>query len=539
MKVDCPGCKTTYRLARLPSARAWTTCKRCGERFLVEPPSNDQDGVQGQARNMKQKVPEKSVLQQIQSLKDKELRHADTQSRWYKRKGLVLPSLLTLLLCFIVYGVLTGSTGRLFTSYFNSEKASDDKNKVQIDYFGGLNTEYVTINNIKYKIIDDYIKWVPILYSEKNFIEIEKRISSLLEDNNEQKSYELQTLYTTLSVISDKKYVNQMHSVLNEWCKKQPNSHIPWLVRGSFYIEYAWLIRGGGFAKTVKKAAWPKFQEKLRQAKKDLERAWKLNPNDPNSSSLLIEVAIGLSLPRDVMEQYFQQGISACPWHYELHRRKLRYLKPKWYGSTDEMFSFAEQCLASSRQYPYLGLVMVDALHEAHKHSETDDNFLGREDIWPTVEKIYAAFFEKYPEDIRRHFFYAYHAIQAMKYDTALEQFETIGDSWMEHTLWDSLDKYNKFRAYAYVKTGENLLFKKKIYEISIDHFQKALKYYPDDHAYSMLGEAYACSGVALKDLSQLQEAEKNFKKAIELKGPYCKYAKAELKRLRKYMNRL
>jgi tetratricopeptide (TPR) repeat protein len=360
-----------------------------------------------------------------------------------------------------------------------------------------------------------------------------------LQDNNEEKSYELQSLYATISIIPYEKYVDQMQSVLNEWCKKRPNSHIPWLVRGSFHIKYAWLIRGSGFAKTVKKAAWPKFHEKLRLAKKDLERAWELNPNDPNSPSLLIEVAIGLSLPRDVMEQYFQQGISACPWHYDLHLKKLRYLKPKWYGSTNEMSSFAEQCLASSRQYPYLGLVMVDALHESHKYSKTDDNFLGREDIWPTVEKIYAAFFEKYPEDIRRHFYYAFHAIQAKKYDTALEQFETIGDRWIEHTLWDSLDQYNEFRAYAYVKTGEDLLFKQKLYETSINHFQEALRYNPDDHAYCMLGEAYMCSGGALKDLSQLQEAEKNFKKAIEMKGPYRKYAKGELKRLRKYMSRL
>ena len=488
---------------------------------------------------MKPKIQAKSVLQQIQSRRDKDTRGVDTHPNWYKRKGLVLTSLLTLLLCFIVYGVLTGSTSILYTSLINSKKTSDDKNKIQIDYFGGLNAEYVTINNIKYKLIDDYIKWVPILYSERNFTDIEKHVSSLLRDNNEQKSYELQTFYSIISVIPDKKYLNQMQSVLNEWCNKQPNSHIPWLVRGSFYIEYAWLIRGGGFAKTVEKSAWPKFHEKLRLAKNDLERAWELNPNDPNSSSELIEVAIGLSLPEEEMEQYFQQGISVCPWHFQLHLQKLRYLMPKWHGSTSEMFNFAEQCLASSGQYPYLGLVMVYALYETHKYSKEDENFLGREDIWPTVEKIYAAFFEKYPENFRRRFFYAYHAIKAKKYDAALEQFEIIGDRYLEHTLWNSLDQYNRFRAYAYVKTGENLLFEKKLYEISVDYFQKALKYNPDDHAYCMLGEAYMCSGGALKNLIHLQEAEKNFKKAIQLKGPYHKYAKGELKRLRKYMSKI
>jgi tetratricopeptide (TPR) repeat protein len=326
-----------------------------------------------------------------------------------------------------------------------------------------------------------------------------------------------------------------MKNVLDEWCSIHSNSHIPWLVRGSFYISYAWLIRGTGSAKTVKKKAWPKFRENLRLAKNDLERSWELNPNDPNSSSLLMEVAIGLKSRKEKFEQYFQNGLSACPWHFKLHLEKLRYLKPKWYGSTKEMFSFAEQCLALSEQYPYLGLVMVEALYEAHYFISKDENFLGRDDVWPKVEKIYTVFFDKFPNDIRRRFYYAYHAQIAKKYDVAFEQFEIIGDRWLENTCWDSIKYYNNGRSLAYIKKGNYFLLKKRLYEISIDYFEKAVKCNPNDHAYYRLGQAYMYSGLTTQNLAYLQNAEETLKKAIQLKGPAEKYAKGELKKLRKY----
>ncbi|UCG68548.1 MAG: DUF4034 domain-containing protein, partial [Thermoplasmata archaeon] len=386
--------------------------------------------------------------------------------------------------------------------------------------------------------IDDYIKWVPLLYQKKDFNEIEKHIYGLLRDNNEAKSYELYVLYHVLAKITDNKHIDLMQSVLNEWCSKHAGSHIPWLTRGVFYIDHAWTIRGSGLAKSVPKKAWPKFYEKLKLAQKDLEKSWELNPNDPNSSCNLIVVAKGLNYPRERMEQYYENAISACPWHFGVRFKKLQYLKPKWHGSSEEMFEFAEQCLISSEQYPYLGLIMVNVLEEAHKYNSKKENILGKDNMWPTIEKIYAAFFAKYPEDIRRRFYYAYHAYKTEKYEVALNQFEIIGDRWMENTCWYSFGYYNDCRSIAYIKRGEEFFLKKNLYEISIDYFQKAVKYDPNDYAYYRLGQAYMYSGICIRDLAYIQKAEKTLKKAIELRGPNSKYAKDELKKLRKYLRK-
>jgi tetratricopeptide (TPR) repeat protein len=513
MELECPYCNTKYRLTKVPSAKVMATCKKCGQKFQFNPPN---------------------AIKQIKPQQEEKTKSAQETSQWYKRKGLILTMVLTLL----VIGVATGGIRQLYNNFLFKKEVVNKSIENKINYWGESIPETVTINNIQYTLIDDYIKWAPILYQNKDFDAVEEHISDLLQTNDETKSYELQTLYSIISKIPDENSIDQMQTVLDEWCNKHAHSHIPWLVRGSFYIEYAWLIRGGGLAKTVKKRAWPKFYEKMRLAKNDLQRSWELNPNDPNSSSSLIKVAIGLKFPKQDMEQYFQRGISACPWHFQVHLDKLQYLNPKWYGSKNEMFTFAEQCLALSEQYPYLGLVMVEALYEVHRFGRKGENFLGSDDIWPTVEKVCAAFFARYPNNIRRRFYYAYHAYNAKKYDVALEQFEIIGDRWMEHTCWNSLEYYNKSRAISLAKVGEDFLLKKRLYEISIDYFKKAVKHNPNDYTYYRLGQAYMYSGLSSHNLAYLQQAEETLQKAIQVRGSNEKHAKGELKKLRKYLRK-
>jgi len=173
-----------------------------------------------------------------------------------------------------------------------------DIKRTSIDYFGPNGSTSMKIGGAEYTLIDDYVKWVNVLYQEKDFNIIEKHISDLLKSNDEAKSYELHILYHALATITNDKHLDNMRSVLDEWCNKHAKSHIPWLIRGIFHTKYAWTFRGGGPAITVPKDAWPKFHAKFELAQKDLEKSWEINPNDPNSSSHLI------GQKRDVVENY-------------------------------------------------------------------------------------------------------------------------------------------------------------------------------------------------------------------------------------------
>jgi tetratricopeptide (TPR) repeat protein len=356
--------------------------------------------------------------------------------------------------------------------------------------------------------MDDYEKWIPVLYQQKDFSAIENRVTDLLKDrSDEAEAYQLYTLYRTLGDVHGSRDIELKENILNEWCSQQPESHIPWLLRGIFYTGYAWQIRGGGWAKEVPKDAWAKFEAMLERAQADLEKSYRLNTKDPNSSCQLLIVAKGLGLSRDEMEKYFQNAIAASPFHYGSHYQKLNYLMPKWHGTQQELDNFAKECMELSNEHPYMGLVTIGALEESHYRSPQNVNYLGRDDVWPTVEKLYENYFTRYPEDIRRRFSYAYHAYLAQKYDVAIKQFEVIGDRWMEGTLWNSLNHYNGSRAYTYaayaymrLPPGEAMVVLKKA--IDLDPFQKS--------SYFKLGTT------AIK-LGQYDEAEAAYSKVLEI----------------------
>lgn len=399
-------------------------------------------------------------------------------------------------------------------------------------------TKQIQIRNVKYTLIDDYDKWVPVLYKKTDFAAIEKHITKLLSDKNETSSYELSNLYSVLARVESDDDIKTKLEVLNKWCRENRESHIPWLTRGSFYISYAWHVRGSGWAKDVDEDAWPKFRKLIRIAREDLEKSFKLNPEDPNSSSRLIIVARALSYTREEMEQHYKNGFASSPWDLELHYQKLEYLKPKWGGSTKEMFDFADECLKVSDKHSFLGFIKVFALEEAHYFIYEGRGYLGQDDVWATVEEIYTAFFAKYPRDVRRRLFYAYHAYTAKKYDIALEQFEIVGDRWMKNARWKDVESYSKARAYVYYRKGYDLLWNKKDHDASIKYLEKSIRYEPANHvhyAHYSLGMAYWRRGHNERDISLLEKAKASLEQALELKPDY-KEAEKQLANLRKQL---
>ena len=414
---------------------------------------------------------------------------------------------------------------------FSGKKTKKQVKHTAIDYFDVNNLQTVRLNDVEYTIIDnERIEWARKLFLEKDFPAVQAHILELLNNDTEDGSVKLTALYNTLARITDNKHIEHMLTVLDEWCAKAPENHMPWLARGHFYISWAWSIRGGSWAKDVPKEAWSGFNEKLALAQKDLERSYTINPMDPNSSCYLVTVAKGLGYPKETMEQYYQNGVRACSWHIGLHGGKLDYLSPRWFGSADEMLAFAKESFEKADQYPRLGLMLVRAYADIHKQSK-EENILGREDVWKMVKGTHERLFNLDPDELRFHFSYAYYAFLAKQYEEALKQFEVIGDRWSEETVWSSLDYYNHSRGLTNHMIGYNLLYKKHLYPVSIGYLQSAVRYSPTAGAYYDLGIAYWYTGNSQQDVSLLLKAEDALKKALAIK-PDHEEAKKQLQHL-------
>jgi tetratricopeptide (TPR) repeat protein len=416
-------------------------------------------------------------------------------------------------------------------------KVHEHEKEIKIDYFDCDAPKTKSINGIEYTLIDKYVKLVPVLYKEKDFKRIEHHISQLLSAKDENSENELYCLYKRLGHVTDSKHIQLMQDVLNEWCILS-ESHIPWIVNGIFNINVGWKIRGVGWASTVSKKSMEQFHEYLELAKNDLERAYSLNPNDPNSSCHLLTVAIALGKPIKEIEEIYQKGLTTNPHHFGLHSKMLACLTPKWGGSYQAMMDFADHCMSFADYYPRFGLIKASALVEVHKYIAPEkQKFLEEENNWRIVENAYKRFVRKYSDNILLRYIYAKAALLANKNEIAIEQFEIIGDRWYFGNCWSSLESFNRGRGRAYNNMAVGLT-KKRQYDSAEKHYLLAVKYNPSAQYYYNLALAQWHQAKSSGSILSWKKAEKSLIKAVSL-SPDNKTAKDDLKTLQAYLKTL
>lgn len=277
--------------------------------------------------------------------------------------------------------------------------------------------------------IDQYL-------NNRDFTGLEKMIIGFLNDKKEMSSYALGIAY---DYIAEKPGIM---AVLNEWCQKSPQSHIPFIVRGNFYTDYAWKARGGGYAYTVPKENMDLFKERLSLAKKDLELAYKMNPQDGNSAAFLITIATGLGLDKKYMETQFENAIKADPYNSHAYSKKLHYLTPQWHGSKEEIEEFINEIksrfpvgsrlrlLAATHYY---SLYSIKKLYMALRHDEN---------VWARIQNEFEKHFSVLPHNMFAHNQYCNLAFYGGRYKTALKEFEIIGDDFKE-SIWEVGTTFN------------------------------------------------------------------------------------------------
>jgi len=312
-------------------------------------------------------------------------------------------------------------------------------------------TEDARLRTIYEVVPCDRQPWRTALYEERRYDDVEARLADLLAGPfDPMRSRELTYLYGTLSEIDDDVPIGQMESVLDDWVASRPDAHAAWLVRGKFRIRHAWKIRGGDYAHNVAKDAWPRFYAKIDESAADLIRAFELGSHDPNAAASMIEVTmVRPGYNRHVMEGWYAAALLACPLHVDARENKLFFLTPKWGGSFDEMLEFAEELRADGEQHPEIGFVVMGLWREIDRLNREREgpNIYARREVWDEIESVSRRYLERYPERIQMRYTLANYAFKAGRQDVAREQFEAIGDRWVEWNTWPSLRKYNAARA--------------------------------------------------------------------------------------------
>ena len=111
--------------------------------------------------------------------------------------------------------------------------------------------------------------YVQSIQSE-DFSELEGQLTNLAQAD-EKDTDGMSIFHRTLNRISNDLALDPESSakLLDKWCLQKP-SHVSFLIRGLFYIEYAWNERGSNYADKVLPEVWQTFKDRLWLARNDL-----------------------------------------------------------------------------------------------------------------------------------------------------------------------------------------------------------------------------------------------------------------------------
>jgi hypothetical protein len=228
------------------------------------------------------------------------------------------------------------------------------------------------------------------------------------------------------------------------------------LAKGRAYLCHAWMARGAGFANTVTDTGWKSFAERLDVADEALETAWKLNPTDPRICLEMIRVELGQGHGRARMEMWFQRGMSLAPASYDLCYEKMWYLRPRWYGSTQDMIDFGRQCTTNSNWKGDVRLMLADAHYDVA--SDIQDKvqrtaYWLQPDVWKDIHFTFEEFFKLYPDAVGYRHNYARYAAWCGKWDEFERQIKQFPST--NYAYFGGLDRFNLL-----VQTAEDNLKK-------------------------------------------------------------------------------
>ena len=161
-------------------------------------------------------------------------------------------------------------------------------------------------------------------------------------------------------------------------------------------------------------------------AKDDLEKAYSLNPNDPNSASSMIAVYMGLRYEEDDMEKWFQRAVTADPMAYDAYSRKLLFLNPKWRGTTEKHIQFAEYCYQNSPRNSIVYKTLFDCLSEYFKKATDLKKFYNKPYVKNTFVDIYQKILKDYPNSTTIRLDYAGIQYKIGQIDDAIRLLEEV-----------------------------------------------------------------------------------------------------------------
>jgi len=250
---------------------------------------------------------------------------------------------------------------------------------------------------------------------------------------------------------------------IGQWLAAQPQSALPYLVKGAHAIQWAWQARGNGAASTVSEVQFAAFFGRLKVAEDSLDQAVLHDPEDSTAWAELITTAIGRRLGLEEAERRFKEVVARHRWHRSAHARMLQQKCAKWGGSDESALEFARETVERMPAGCSLGSMVAVAHFEAALLADGPTaDYLARPEVLTEVraaadKSVRHPEFRRIPGHQTADGWFALVFYLAGDHAAAAERFDAIGNLPTE-LPWgyyrDAARAYAEYRTGAYRAAG-------------------------------------------------------------------------------------
>ncbi len=261
------------------------------------------------------------------------------------------------------------------------------------------------------------------------------------------------------------KYYASLASVANmskllAWTDAKPQSDLAWTILSQADLYQARKFRGNKPDQDAPPAALKLFKEYLDKSQACLDKAVKLNPNNPYAWVFYMGLDFLSHADEDKVEFHFEKAIQAQPNCLDAYRNKADYLRLKYGMSSSQYTDFIQGVTSKAPAGSSLGLLELNLvetriLQEVREGTEPTAA-LKEKEIWSLIQKIFEPYFKDHPDANVMRARYCWLACSAGHWDIAKAQFEALQDEQGAVWFWGgwmSPADYGRSKKDAYDKT--------------------------------------------------------------------------------------
>lgn len=190
-------------------------------------------------------------------------------------------------------------------------------------------------------------------------------------------------------------------AIVKAFRDRYPKEPVVALLEATYWQDYAWKVRGNGYANTVAPDAWKTFHAHLEKSEKMLLESRPYASGYPGWYSSMIAVQSALGRPQNMRDEIFFEGIRR--FHFSQGAREIAgtmvtYLSPRWGGSWEGVDNLVAWTTEHTKED--VGTAMYAILYESiASHFDNHKNFFkGSKVSWPKMKNGFKDAIKHFPK---------------------------------------------------------------------------------------------------------------------------------------------